>query len=378
LPCQGLKDISLPCDELCLKELRQKKLAEAFGISSDSGKPPVYSDLLINSAKALPVFIKNIETQFLKLIRSGEATVKLPPMDNVQRQIVHELAKYYFIETDSVGLDVNRHVTLIRKTVSRPPLFALSQVVHMQQSIPSSSHISEEVVNQPGSSYLNTKPITAGSTLHIYDLSPAIRTPHLQAFLKEFEGQYVLQWIDESNALAIFHQQNSYLKALGAFHDNSGTIKVKAYRDSNPGQGDGEGNLVLGGPAGSKYIPPQQRPGAKTDKPVTTATMSDFKTVVSGSKQKHLDQVEPTLLQNQFSVLSYVTEPNEPNDEWVVNSDKNVPMDVSESPEKEQNVSHFDDWESIPEKKSEEFETPEREVNATDQEVEGTTHVDQK
>lgn len=194
LPCTGLKDISLPCDgkekqtlllflpctnviflETCLKELRQRKLAEAFGISpSDSTKPPTYSDLLLNAAKALPTFVsqhplppllppvlgvfsyflffqvKTVESIFMKLLKSTDSQVKLSPMDSVQRQIVHELAKYYFLETESVGTDQNRYVVLSKKIGSRPPLFTLSQVASMQSSLPAVNSISKDVVQTHG------------------------------------------------------------------------------------------------------------------------------------------------------------------------------------------------------------------------------------
>lgn len=295
LPCQGLQDIAIPCDEICLKELRNKKLQEAFGIApTDQTKPPTYSELLLNAARAVPTFIRSIEAQLIKFLKSSDAQFKFSAMDNVQRQIIHELAKYYLLDTESIGQDSNRLVVLTRRTASRPPLFSLSQVVQMQNSIPS---VSRDTVQTHGSSHLSVSACPM-STLHLYDLTKAIKTTHLQHFLREFEGLYTLQWIDEANALAIFHQPGMFLKALDQLtNDPQGLIKVKSYRDSNPNS-DSEGNVILG----EKYVPPSKRP--QPERTTLPEKSSDFRTVVSGNRQKRLDPVQPVATRNQFSLLT--------------------------------------------------------------------------
>jgi len=283
-------------------------LAEAFGIVP-SDKPPTYSELLINSAKALPVFVKNLESQLSKFIRSADHQVKIPPVDNVQRQIIVELAKYYFLETELIGFEPNRQVVLHKRAGSRMPLIFLSQVVQMQASLPSPAHISSEKVKEHGGVHIKSSPAQPTmSTLHLYNLSRAVKTSHLESYLRAYEGQYVLQWIDESNALAIFHQHDRYLSAVGSLVDQA-YIRVKPYRDTNP-QANEEGNVVLGATPPPKYIPPGARPQPekteKPEKPIQSEKPKeddDFKVVTSGAKRKVEPPKEVYQSENIFSAL---------------------------------------------------------------------------
>lgn len=266
-------------------------------------------------------------------------------MDSVQRQIVHELAKYYFLDTESVGTDANRYVVVTKKIGSRPPLFTLSQVSSMQSSLPAITSISKDVVQTHGAAHLAAA-ASPMSTLHLYDLSRSVKTTHLQHFLRDFEGLYVLQWIDESNALAIFHQPNFFVKALSTLNDTTGIIKVRAYKDTNP-TSDRQGNVVLG----EKYVPPQKRPQPESGEatPPPPVEVSDFKTVVSGSKKKTLDPTESIQTTNMFSALlaQQNTEPPQTN---------TTPV-PTENPK-------FEDWEDIPKPKTEE-DQPEKKDDPT-------------
>ena len=64
--------------------------------------------------------------------------------------------------------------------------------------------------------------------LHVYDLTPEIKTHHLTSLLHPFEGYYQLRWLDEFNALVLFKDANRMRSALyilqGRFH-------VEQYRD---------------------------------------------------------------------------------------------------------------------------------------------------
>lgn len=101
--------------------MRNKKLAEALGISSSGEKGPQYSDLLINLVKASPLFVKKIEQAFEEFLNSPVTNTKLnlPAMDRVKRQLVHELARYYRMETQSVDKEPIRSVVVSRSRDSR-------------------------------------------------------------------------------------------------------------------------------------------------------------------------------------------------------------------------------------------------------------------
>ena len=49
------------------------------------------------------------------LLKSPNPKAQLPPMDTVQRKIVHELARYYILDTESLGKDPQRYIQLTKK-----------------------------------------------------------------------------------------------------------------------------------------------------------------------------------------------------------------------------------------------------------------------
>jgi len=133
------------------------------------------------------------------------------------------------------------------------------------------------------------------STLHIYDLSPKVKNSHLEDFLRPYFGEYVLQWIDDSNALAIFKQEHLMRKALGDL--NGGPFKVKAYQDSNPDT-EGEDVLILSGSAPQ----PRNKVVKKEEVPL------DYRQVVKGARSKNEINAAPKVKENRsvnkFSALS--------------------------------------------------------------------------
>jgi hypothetical protein len=64
--------------------------------------------------------------------------------------------------------------------------------------------------------------------LQIYNLSPIITTEHLATFLSRFSGEYVLKWLDDANALAIFSNVQQYQAALSSLQTD-GTFKIRPY-----------------------------------------------------------------------------------------------------------------------------------------------------
>lgn len=106
----------LLCDELCERDKRNKQLADAFGKSLDH---ELYSDWIISLAKASPSFILKIEKQFEDLLKSGGQKIGFPPMQRLQRQIIHEVAKAYNFDSESYDREPQRNVVITKKRESR-------------------------------------------------------------------------------------------------------------------------------------------------------------------------------------------------------------------------------------------------------------------
>lgn len=50
--------------------------------------------------------------------------------------------------------------------------------------------------------------------MHIYDLSPDVRTLHIVSFLHAYDGRYTLKWVDDQNCLVIFSSLTDLRSAL--------------------------------------------------------------------------------------------------------------------------------------------------------------------
>jgi len=257
VPCTGKEKILLPCDEICKKEARSRQLATAFGFLPSGLKPPSYPDFLINIGRALPRFLLNLETKLNSFVRSAnnESRYRFSPLDPIQRKIVHDLSRYYFLE-ESVGPEPQKLVQLIKKNGSRIPNVPLSQMSAYMDAASSAQ------AQKPTS-----LPVDVPQTiLHIYGISPSVKTSHLEFFLEKFNGEYALHWIDETNAIAIFKTESTLRRAI---HELSGReFKIKTYLDSHP-EPDGNGFLVLNSkkPLSKNIDPNEYRQTTKPARP---------------------------------------------------------------------------------------------------------------
>jgi transcriptional repressor NF-X1 len=233
VPCYTTKDRrSLTCNEVCELEKRNKKLAEAFGkLSSGSYPPPNYSDAIKQMTKACPQFVRRVEKQLDEFMsRTAMLRFQFSPMDRIQRKLVHELAEQYHLDSESVDREPQRAVQVVKRKDSRIPTVLLSVAA--------------------GVSKMSLSP-NASCALHLYDLTANVKTEHMIAFLSSFTGQYSLHWIDDSNCLVVFEDDNLARQAMNQL--NNGVFKVKFYHDINPDQDQ----LVLSAPSYSKIAKPK-------------------------------------------------------------------------------------------------------------------------
>jgi transcriptional repressor NF-X1 len=110
----------LACDDECLLAERNKNLATALQIDTSIRAKPIYSDLLKNYAREEPAFITDLEKRLELIIKECKLMTKpikkwfnLPIMKSFERKIIHELAAYYGLETQSVDPEPYRQVCVI-------------------------------------------------------------------------------------------------------------------------------------------------------------------------------------------------------------------------------------------------------------------------
>lgn len=207
----------LSCDEMCEREKRNQRIDEAFGASSGSSTskdkdPLVFTEELLYAARNNSVkFVQKVEEEFRKLITTpGAMRHNFPPMKILQRQLIHELSRWYRLEAVSYDPEPRRNVVVTRKNDSRIPSHALLSTLVVSGRLP------KVAMPTPTSNSAWDMDIETNSdcVLQIYNLSPLITTEHLASFLSPFAGEYVLRWLDDFNALAIFSSVQRYQDAL--------------------------------------------------------------------------------------------------------------------------------------------------------------------
>jgi len=120
---------SLECDEQCLMEERNRKLALALDIDLEKRTPPApeyHRSLFDYCSKNLPFALKVEETMRSFLKDEKRAIYNFPPMKRDQREFLHVLGKYYNFLTESVDLEPRRSVILRKKTDSKEPEILLT------------------------------------------------------------------------------------------------------------------------------------------------------------------------------------------------------------------------------------------------------------
>lgn len=211
IPCVGLEEITLDCDDLCAKELRKKQLALAFGIINDTTQPPRYSNFLIHIAQSTPNFAIQVEKLLEMFINAKAVKYTLPPYEKLQRQFIHELCKYYNIGTESFFFNgsTKKEMEITKKPNSQIPIVLLSDV-----------------------SGINQKNNALSTNLLVYGLNKNVKTPDIHLLLPDFKNDFRVQWLDDESCLLIFNDHYKMMKALTSFNV-SGGFKVKIHADKS-------------------------------------------------------------------------------------------------------------------------------------------------
>ena len=88
-------------------------------------------DTKLNSDDEL--FLKELETVFIRFVDSGKEQFNLEPMNSYKRRLAHKLASQFELETESIGEDKERAVLLKKLPNPKSRLAAKSNYL---ESIP--------------------------------------------------------------------------------------------------------------------------------------------------------------------------------------------------------------------------------------------------
>ena len=79
----------------------------------------MYNDILIQLGKANISLVLRLERRFEELIKGHSTKSLLGSMDRIERRIVHEVAKFYQLDTESFDKEPHRSVTVTKRKDSK-------------------------------------------------------------------------------------------------------------------------------------------------------------------------------------------------------------------------------------------------------------------
>jgi len=214
--------VRLECNDVCVLRLRQQQLASAFGKAKEGEDPTatVYPLMLTNAALTSPKFVQRIEEAFDQLLSSRRTTHRFPSMNSYYRNVIHQLAEYYIMNTASEGYEPYRNVVLTRKMESKRPPVRLSELVSRYP-----------VPLQPGTGdgiNTNGKP----ASLLFHNLNSDIVSADLHRILTPYKGEYYLKWVDDESAVVTFNDESS-MKVAHYTVSSIPTISCKPISDND-------------------------------------------------------------------------------------------------------------------------------------------------
>eukprot|EP01117_Protostelium_nocturnum_P015566 TRINITY_DN6052_c0_g4_i4.p1 TRINITY_DN6052_c0_g4~~TRINITY_DN6052_c0_g4_i4.p1 ORF type:complete len:1098 (+),score=309.46 TRINITY_DN6052_c0_g4_i4:146-3439(+) len=209
------KSRELVCDEICEKEIQNKKLAEALGINQKQVKN--FSEELMSLGRISPSFILKTEKVLEDFLKSGRLRHMFSPMDRVQRKIIHELVTYYSLDSESTDYEPNRCVVITRRRDSCLPSTSLSSALGIANRLT----INNMTLNTAESFPLEVSNIPADHT----------KKNFLSFLKKDLDPTMTVQWIDESTALLFFR---THILRKSAASIIGGQYTVKEFKDQEP------------------------------------------------------------------------------------------------------------------------------------------------
>ena len=143
---QQPNQLQLECDDECCIHQRNRNLAQALSINLDEPRASsvVYTDFLRDYAKRNFEFVQSVERDLAQLVedtqryRVSKRCHSFKPMKKNERHVVHELAHFYGLETESVDPEPQRNVIAYAVFgMCKAPTISLSETMRREkQKVP--------------------------------------------------------------------------------------------------------------------------------------------------------------------------------------------------------------------------------------------------
>lgn len=113
----------LKCDDECLRQKRNRQLAEALNVDPDHTDSHIpYQDATLRFFRDNTEWAQQQEREFRVFAESSAKNMRFKPMKSHQRQFLHLLAEDYGLDTESQDPEPHRHVSIFKgpRFVSAP------------------------------------------------------------------------------------------------------------------------------------------------------------------------------------------------------------------------------------------------------------------
>lgn len=137
--------VVLPCNLDCTHKARLGVLAALHSGAAGTSNPPqhnsnnatasqgprviLYSTKLWTVAKSTPDVIRSVENHLIDFVKGSAESLVLPAMEKDKRAVVHEMAYYFHVHTESMDHEPNRTIYLTKTLSSQIPDPLLSEVM---------------------------------------------------------------------------------------------------------------------------------------------------------------------------------------------------------------------------------------------------------
>lgn len=129
------KIVAVVCNEICEHEMRQKRLADAFGLDpvelqrkKEEASAFAYTHDVLDFAVHHPDFVVQVEEELSRLLASSVGCqYNFPAMPRAKRLVVREMAAAYQMESTCLDFEPQRSVSVKRVLESKSPTSILSR-----------------------------------------------------------------------------------------------------------------------------------------------------------------------------------------------------------------------------------------------------------
>lgn len=126
----------------CGKECRNASLRDALGLDShklvtaDIERPP-YSEFLKTFAQRNNAFVRSVLDKFRAFVMdpANPKALDFPPMSSEKRLFLHQLASYYFLESEARDAEPKRSVAMYRTELSSVPPYSLLEAMSTKAEV---------------------------------------------------------------------------------------------------------------------------------------------------------------------------------------------------------------------------------------------------